>query len=355
MTLRITLLSIKEMETRKQGIPRYIMELYQNLASMQQIEDITIKKFYFNYIKKLGDALSFELGSIFNRIDDTDIVHIPTGFFVVHNLPKDTKVVTTVHDVNPIPMDTKNMIYFLKDRVWRYIALERGIRYNLKVSDAIITNSSQTKNEVISLGFDKSKVFVVNSGLDKRFLTAKIKAKKQGSGIFNVGYLGSFAINKNVDLILESAKILRNKINFSIWGAKTYNYQKLSEKVADIRTVKFKGFAPESEIINIYNSFDVFVFPSLYEGFGLPILEAQALGLPVIIYKYGKIPKEVRKYCFEAENPEHMAQIIEDLKENGYNEKLRKKATEYARSFTWKKTAVDTLKVYMRVTDKTKK
>ena len=95
------------------------------------------------------------------------------------------------------------------------------------------------------------------------------------------------------------------------------------------------GPAPENRILNIYDSFDAFVFPSLYEGFGLPILEAQSRGLPVIIYKYGKIPKEVRKYCFEAESPEHMAQIIEDLKENGYNEKLRKKATNYARSFTW--------------------
>ncbi|MEM3265162.1 MAG: group 1 glycosyl transferase, partial [Thermoplasmata archaeon] len=75
----------------------------------------------------------------------------------------------------------------------------------------------------------------------------------------------------------------------------------------------------------------------------------QARGLPVIIYKYGKIPKEVRKYCFEAESPEHMAQIIEELKENGYNEKLRKKATEYARSFTWEKCAKETLEIYKKI------
>jgi glycosyltransferase involved in cell wall biosynthesis len=91
------------------------------------------------------------------------------------------------------------------------------------------------------------------------------------------------------------------------------------------------------------------VFPSYYEGFGIPIIEAQSRGLPVIIYKKGKIPKEVRKYCFEAESPEHMSQIIENLKENGYNETLQKKATEYARSFTWEKTANGTLEAYKRV------
>jgi glycosyltransferase involved in cell wall biosynthesis len=102
-------------------------------------------------------------------------------------------------------------------------------------------------------------------------------------------------------------------------------------------------------LINIYDSFDAFIFPSYHEGEGLPILEAQSRGLPVIIYKNGKIPKEVRKYCFEAESPEHMAQIIENIKENGYNEKLRKKATAYARSFTWEKTARETLKVYNKI------
>jgi len=65
--------------------------------------------------------------------------------------------------------------------------------------------------------------------------------------------------------------------------------------------------------------------------------------------RYIKIPKEVRKYCFEAESPEHMAQIIEELKENGYNEKERKKAMEYARSFTWGRTAKKKLEVYKKV------
>ena len=81
----------------------------------------------------------------------------------------------------------------------------------------------------------------------------------------------------------------------------------------------------------------------------MPIIEAQARGLPVIIYKNGQISKEVRKYCFDAESPEHMAQLIENFKENGYNEKLKKKATEYARSFTWEKCARETLGVYEKI------
>jgi alpha-1,3-rhamnosyl/mannosyltransferase len=104
----------------------------------------------------------------------------------------------------------------------------------------------------------------------------------------------------------------------------------------------------EENKVKAYDSFDAFAFPSMYEGLGHPILEAKARGLLVILYKYGKIPKEVRRYCFEAESPEHMAQIIENLNENGYNKKLQRKATEYARSFTWERCAKETLIVYKR-------
>ena len=113
--------------------------------------------------------------------------------------------------------------------------------------------------------------------------------------------------------------------------------------------IRFKGYVPENKLVQTYDKFDVFVQPTLYEGFGLPILEAQARGLPVIIYKKGRIAKEVRKYCIEVDSPEHMAQIILHLKENGYNEKQRKRAMEYARSFTWEKLARGTLAVYKRV------
>jgi len=122
---------------------------------------------------------------------------------------------------------------------------------------------------------------------------------------------------------LQAAELIKDKnIKFNIYGDKEYWYENF-DKYAPAN-VKFMGFAPEEKIVEIYDSFDVFVFPSLYEGFGLPILEAQARGLPVIIYKYGKIPKEVRKYCFEAESPEHMAQIIEHLRANCYNGKRKK-------------------------------
>ena len=148
---------------------------------------------------------------------------------------------------------------------------------------------------------------------------------------------------------IKAANTIKSKnIFFDIWGKKEFEYEYLV-RISKNKNINFKGFAPEKNLIDIYDSFNAFIFPSYHEGEGLPILEAQSRGLPVIIYKYGKTPKEVKKYCFEAESPEHMAQIINDLKENGYNKKLRKKATEYARSFTWERCARETFNIYQMV------
>ena len=348
MTLRIAILSMREIETRGQGIPRYIDELYKNLKNLERTEDIKVEKIYLPRIKFLGDALSFEVGSLFQTVENSfDIIHIPNGFFILHKPPKNAKIVSTIHDINPVLPRTKNLKYLLKDRLWRYLALKRGIKYYLKISNKIIANSTQTKEEITNLDASKTNVSVVSLGLDERFLT-KRNMNKIKSGKFKIGYIGSFATNKNVDFILQAARLLKDR-RFYLWGARNYDYEALLEKANALGNVNFMGFAPEDKIVSIYDSFSVFVFPSLYEGFGIPIIEAQSRGLPVIIYKYGKIPKEVRKYCFEAESPEHMAQIIEDLKKNGYNEKLRKKATEYAKSFTWERCAKETLNTYREV------
>ncbi|MEM3860158.1 MAG: glycosyltransferase [Candidatus Micrarchaeaceae archaeon] len=342
---------MKELEVRSQGIPRYINELYNNSKKFELQYGLHVEKLYpKRYYKKLGDALSFELDTIINRRnwEKYDIIHLPNGSFRPHKIPKDKKYVVTIHDVNPIPAKTNNILYLIEDRIWSTVALRRGIVYNARIADRVIVNSTQTRDEVIALGKEKRYVDVVNLGIDKRFM---INNKKHHlSNKYIVGYIGSFATNKNVRFVIEASKLIDKSFKFDIWGAKTYDYANLVSMASLDKKIKFRGFVPEEQLVNVYDSFDVFVFPSLYEGFGLPIIEAQARGLPVIIYKYGKIPKEVRKYCFEAESPEHMAQIIENLKENGYNEKLRKKATEYARSFTWEKTAKETLEVYKKVT-----
>jgi len=343
------------------GVNRYSYELYNNLKHMIKTtktieigkDNIIFKKFpflntlYFNFEYKF---LNFNMFDIIHNLSANNPI----------SKSKNPITISTVHDLIPLDKEVmlssyrnqKNLLYkhLLKwTSFLNYLTSSNALKKSVKNSDYLIVNSTQTRDEVINLGFDKNKVFVVNLGLDMRF-TKSLKQKLGNKKEFIIGYIGSSGSRKNIKMIYDAAqKIKYQNIQFNIYTTLIIESNYLKSKPVN---VSLMGFAPEEKIVEIYDSFDVFVFPSLYEGFGLPILEAQARGLPVIIYKYGKIPKEVRRYCFEAESPEHMAQIIEELKENGYNEKKRREAMDYARSFTWERTAKETLEVYKKVLER---
>jgi glycosyltransferase involved in cell wall biosynthesis len=228
------------------------------------------------------------------------------------------------------------------------VLVKRNMISALRFSDAILFNSSQTKYEVKhKFGLPKD-YKVINLGVRSSVLQGKLSRGSHGK-TFTVGYVGSFAYHKNVIMILRAARTLKGEsaYKFMVYGTGIgYNALMDYRSAHGLKNVEFKGFAQENRIAQIYNSFDAFVCPSMYEGFGLPILEAQARGLPVIIYRHSKISKEVRRYCLEADDAEDMARIIKDLRNNGYDERKRSRSTRYARGFTCERTAEETLKVY---------
>ncbi len=100
-------------------------------------------------------------------------------------------------------------------------------------------------------------------------------------------------------------------------------------------------------MVRAYNSFDVFVLPSEWEGFGLPILEAQRCGVPVIVREDAHIPAEVSKCCLKASSEEDMAdKIYELLTDADLRQSMTEQGLEYTQQFAWERTAHETLKVY---------
>ena len=283
-----------------------------------------------------------------------DIIHITDhemGFAakILKKSGNKAKIITTIHDLSRIE---KGLHRGITQKAYNYL-IKGSIKDAIRYSDYILCNSSQTY-QTIEERFGKLKnMEVVLHGTNDSIIKTPIPEKKE-SEKFVIGYIGALMKHKNVIFILKAAEILKPKpeYKFVIYGTGIERDMLLKFKRGNnLSNVDFKGYLNENAKLRTYDSFNAFVFPSLYEGLGYPILEAQARGLPVIIYKYGKIPKEVRKYCFEAESPEHMVQIIENLKENYYNEKLREKATEYARSFTWERCTSETLEMYKVIKD----
>jgi glycosyltransferase involved in cell wall biosynthesis len=336
-------------KNRGESLQRYMYELYINLIrqNIDVIKELPSVRMPFS-----RNGLSLLFYDTFKDLSQYDIVHNLDVKPVLPLRRGKAKLVVTVHDLIPIKHQEFNIDYrrSLRDLMWLWMVTKPGLHLALRASDYIIAISSQVREEVIAMGYDKERVFKVNNGVDSRFL--KKLPKKVERKRFVVGYLGSFVYRKNVRFALDAfIKMDAKDAVFSIWGKRGLYTKDLEHKAIENKRILFNGAAKESNIVNVYDSFDAFVFPTLYEGFGLPIIEAQARGLPVVIYKKGQLPREVRKCCLEAEDEAHMAQILQDLRDNGYNEKRRKEATEYARTFTWKNTALETTKVYKKVSD----
>ncbi|MCL4365475.1 glycosyltransferase [Candidatus Marsarchaeota archaeon] len=335
------------------GITEYAYQMYRQLATRNRVGLV-----YSIERPRRNDAVGLiRINSMLGRRARSaastkhDIFHIvnqEVGFAardIKRRNPKN-RVITTIHDISRF----EKGLHRGRLQSAFSVMVRRSVTKAVENSDFLIFNSEQTMEEVRKR-FRVRRGAVVNIGIGNEFRTKKSAGKSSG---FSVGYIGSFAYHKNVVMALEAANALKKgNIHFQIYGTGMERDNLSAYAHAHrLNNLRLMGFAPEHGKVHIYDSFSAFVFPSMYEGFGLPIIEAQARGLPVIIYKYGNISREIRRYCFEAEDAEHMAGIIEEIRDKGYDGKMRRKATEYARSFTWEKCARETESIYRKVAGK---
>jgi len=174
----------------------------------------------------------------------------------------------------------------------------------------------------------------------------------------NVLYVGSESPRKNLERIILALPLIKKHIdiNFVIVGVSLEPYhselQTLVHRLDLENVVNFYGPIPMSDLPIIYNLADVFVFPSLYEGFGLPPLEAMASGCPVVTSNATSLLEVVRDAAEIVDPYDHesiAAGILKVLSDEPYRQHLVQKGLEQALRFNWEKTASDILEVYHRV------
>lgn len=165
----------------------------------------------------------------------------------------------------------------------------------------IICNSSSTKNDLEKFLNKKLKNLVIIFPIYRSLKPQKNKKKKK----IIIGYLGALVKRKRVLLFYDLAKEIQKKkiknIEIHIWG-KGPEYKKLSSISKKYPILKLKGFAPNDKIEEIYNNFDFFVFPSSYEGLGLPLIEAKMCKVPCFILRDGYFPKEIKNISYMCKN-----------------------------------------------------
>jgi glycosyltransferase involved in cell wall biosynthesis len=169
------------------------------------------------------------------------------------------------------------------------------------------------------------------------FLKKPIPNKRRGR-IITVGYVGALAFRKNPIFILKTAEIMKDidGYRFLIYGSGA-EFRSLEKYVMEkeLKNVSLMGFAPENRLMAIYDSFDIFLYPSIEEGSSIPVFDALARGLPVILYKKTNMSEEVKRHGILVENERKAAEMLQHISKYGYSPKRRKECLKYVRGFSW--------------------
>lgn len=274
-------------------------------------------------------------------------------FIPVHILPfcHPKKSVVTIHGLE---YEYFPQYYPLLHRLY----LRWSTRYALKHARKTIAISENTKEDLIKLyRGDARKINVVHHGIQSTNYKAQNTNKLQSTN-YKIQkpyllYLGRIEQKKNIEGILEAYKILREKYKIPhqlvLAGAPGYGY-----KISNIKNkedIILTGFIGEDEKWQLLGNGDMFLFPSFYEGFGLPVLEAQAAGLPIIT-SFNSSLLEVAGQGALFIDPKNPAQIAEAVKslidDKNLRDKLIQSGYENLKRFSWEKCARETLKIIAR-------
>jgi len=183
--------------------------------------------------------------------------------------------------------------------------------------------------------------------------------RKYGLSEHYLLYLGINKPHKNLMRLIEAWSSVIKSLGFGHWslaiaGHWDPRYPQARQKVAELGldSVIFLGEVAEADLPALYSAADLFVFPSLYEGFGLPVLEAMACGTPVVCSNTSSLPEIVgdAALTFDPLDVEEMAaKIKEALYDETLREEIREKGLRQAAKFSWEKTGRETLKIYREV------
>jgi glycosyltransferase involved in cell wall biosynthesis len=222
----------------------------------------------------------------------------------------------------------------------------------LRKASKIITLSTNSKMDIIKyFQVPEEKIEVIYGAADSSFQivdddTTRRKIRERfrlpDKYILNVNVLEP---RKNIETLLSAYDRIRKThappCKLVIVGGRGWGYQRIFQTVNDLhleKDVVFTGFVPDEALNYLYNMAEVFVFPSLYEGYGLPVIEAMACGCPVISSNRASLPEVVGDsgLLVDPEDIEAMAAAIWKVISNPrLNQDLRKKSLERSKHFSW--------------------
>ncbi|MCX7698175.1 MAG: glycosyltransferase family 4 protein [Candidatus Goldbacteria bacterium] len=364
----------------RRGVGRYISNLIKNILEIDRenkyfiyLAENSILYEYFDFkncfFKRLNTANGFFYEQFYlpkaAATDGVDILHCTDNTAPFLYPFYRGKIVVTIHDT----MHIRDLKSAIARPTLKQILIDRykklGVPASAKKADTIITVSNYSKTDIIkNLKIDEKKIKVIKEGVDKKFKV--INNKNMISKV-----LQKYSITKPYILTTGAADVRKNTIRaieaFNIFNNLTeYKYQmvitsinpkelettNIIQKIRELNLEKYivlTGYVPDDDLVTLYNGALFFLFPSIWEGFGLQVLEAFACGLPVIASSITSI-KEVAEDAALYIDPFSVEDIVRGMieleKSESKMQTLIAKGFKQVEKFSWETNARETLEVY---------
>ena len=264
--------------------------------------------------------------------------------------------ITTIHDVS---FKRFPEFFRLKDR----LILNWAVRRASKKAARIIVPSEHTKNELVQLyRMDPDKIAITYEGVDAQFrpmdrnVTRALVGGKYGIRTPFVLTLGVIQPRKNLGRLLEGFAMLKGNLESEhklvIVGKHGWKEADFGRRIAELglgEEVVLTGYVPHGDLPALYSAADVFVYPSVYEGFGLPPLEAMACGTPVITGDCSSMPEVVGEagLMVDPYDPNAFAEAMARiLASESLRAEMSRRGIAQSKKFSWDKMAQETMEVY---------
>lgn len=296
--------------------------------------------------------------------ENIDLYHIPQNGIGLSEKGDCLKIVT-IHDLIPYILPETVGKGYLK----RFLSEMPQI---LEEADGILTVSNYSKKDILRFfpNFPANRIFVTPLAANDSFIPLnKINCKNIVYNRFNFNnpfilYLGGFSLRKNVKLLIDSFnnifKDLDSEYNLVIVGSLRDEGLKLKDYALSLpikNNIIFTGFVEDDFLPIIYNACDLFVYPSLYEGFGLPPLEAMNCNTPVLTSNITSLPEVIKssKSLINPNSTDLEDKLLYYLNNTKYRIELGQEGYLHSKNFSWKSTAINTLKAYEKLVSMGKK
>jgi len=288
-------------------------------------------------------------------LNPPDLLFVPAHTIPVIRRPS-LKTVVTVHDLGAEFLAEHHQFPQKLYLNWSTEFVARHATHLIAVSEA-------TKRDLVKkLNVKPQRITVVHEAVDQSFFykraVREIEQVKKELGITKnyLLFVGTIQPRKNLQRLIEAFSKIKNKeIELVLAGKPGWLYEDIYDapkKLGILERVKFIGHVRDEQLPSLYSGASVFVFPSLFEGFGLPILEAMSCEVPVLTSKVSCMP-EISGGKALLVDPYKTSEIVSGIEKLLNDKKLAnrlvKEGREWSRRFTWEKTAKKTIAVFEKV------